>query len=718
MMDSRPGDMFQPGDLLNNTYRIETLLGRGGTSDVYKARSEISGNLVALKVLKQELAGNEDFTVLMAREENIREIRHDAVVRYSENHRTPEGQIYLLMDFVDGPGMDKKMKQGPMSAEDLLIVGRRVAEGLCAAHASNIVHRDLSPDNIILRGGDPAQAVIIDFGIAKDTNPGAQTIVGNEFAGKYSYAAPEQLSGNTDARADIYSLGALLLANFRGTPPNLGANPMEVVENKQKPLDTSGVPQPLKGLIDRMCEPDRDKRLASAVDVLSYIDDPQAHPAPAPDTATARDMVDEATVIAVPTKKSKPKTAAPAAPKPRSGRGAILAIGLSVALAVVGVGGYVSGLFDGLLAPAYPPANPFTLIVEKPPQGDIQAVGYMPSETTRDALTALVGDADLTLASGDIADSWGEDVLASLQPLTALQEWRFVVSNNKAKLTGTTSDVDVLTRINTVFKSGLPGALDGKVEITFVPPILLAADVRAILQAKSDCGQLAAPQTGSIGGYGPQDPIMVTGRVAETSTRIGLFDELRAIAGDRKLVLDLDVLNPSLCLIEQHLPRAPTGATSVAFTVGDRNEPNPSGRFFVGENPVIDVVLPAKMTTGYLTVSILDVSGNVFHLLPNISRPENAVAVLRDGRSGEIKVRVAFGLDAASTGGGIAFRVDDSSLGKSKVLVLHSSAPLFDGMRPTSESAVGFAEALQASAEVDAGRILSLDSKILITAQP
>ena len=108
-----------------------------------------------------------------------------------------------------------------------------MAEGLHAAHTRNIVHRDLSPDNIILRDGDPAQAVIIDFGIAKDTNPGAETIVGNEFAGKYSYAAPEQLSGRTDARADIYSLGALLLANFRGASPQLGANPMEVVENKQ-----------------------------------------------------------------------------------------------------------------------------------------------------------------------------------------------------------------------------------------------------------------------------------------------------------------------------------------------------------------------------------------------------------------------------------------------------------------------------------------------------
>lgn len=205
MIESRPGDIFQPGDLLNNTYRIEMLLGRGGTSDVYKARSEISGNLVAIKVLKQELSANEDFQVLMAREENIREIRHDAVVRYSENHRTPDGHIYLLMDYVDGPGLDRKLKQGPMSADDLMIICKRVAQGLQAAHARKIVHRDLSPDNIILRGGDPAEAVIIDFGIAKDTNPGAQTIVGNEFAGEIFLCR-----ARADERANRRPVGYLL----------------------------------------------------------------------------------------------------------------------------------------------------------------------------------------------------------------------------------------------------------------------------------------------------------------------------------------------------------------------------------------------------------------------------------------------------------------------------------------------------------------------------
>ena len=130
MGDSRPGDIFQPGDLLNNTYRIENILGRGGTSEVYRARNDISGRFVAIKVLKHEFSGDEGYLTLMRREEEIREIRHDAIVRYSENHRTPSGLIYLVMDYVEGPALDLKMKQGGMSAPDLVAVCRRVKSKL------------------------------------------------------------------------------------------------------------------------------------------------------------------------------------------------------------------------------------------------------------------------------------------------------------------------------------------------------------------------------------------------------------------------------------------------------------------------------------------------------------------------------------------------------------------------------------------------------------
>lgn len=301
MTESRAGDLFQPGDLVNNTYRIEAILGRGGTSDVYRARSEISGRLAALKVLKAEFSSNDDYLVLLTREEEIRDIRHDAVVRYSENNRTAEGHVYLVMDYVDGPGLDQKLGAGPMSAIDILTVCKRVCEGLEAAHARNIVHRDLSPDNIILRNGDPAQAVIIDFGIAKDTNPGAETIVGSEFAGKYAYAAPEQLSGKTDQRTDIYSLGALLLANFRGRKAEAGQNLLEVVENKKKPLDTQAVPEPLRSILDKMTAPDPDDRFQTAGEVLRAL--ATTHSGPIGITPSGMD--EDATVI-IPQKRPLP----------------------------------------------------------------------------------------------------------------------------------------------------------------------------------------------------------------------------------------------------------------------------------------------------------------------------------------------------------------------------------------------------------------------------
>jgi eukaryotic-like serine/threonine-protein kinase len=744
MLESRPSDAFQPGDLLNNTYRIEGLLGRGGTSDVYRARSDISGRLAALKVLKAEFSGNEDYLVLLTREEEIREIRHDAVVRYSENHRTPDGHVYLVMDYVEGPGLDKRLKQGPMSAQDLLTICRRVSEGLQAAHSRNIVHRDLSPDNIILQDGDPAKAVIIDFGIAKDTNPGAQTIVGNEFAGKYAYAAPEQLSGQTDARSDIYSLGALLLANFRGASPSIGKNPMEVVQKKGEPLDTDGVPEPLRTLIDRMTAPDPNARFQSADAVLAFLEAPQA--------GAEHEMDPDATVIMplarqgtpeptsrVPAPSQQPKPPprpasppppAPPASRPRKSRGGLVAALLFLLVAGGGGGAYLAGLFDGLLGPAYPVAAPYTLIVTSPSEGPARAVGYVPSEQVLNKMNTFMNDrsgsADLTLATGDIAESWGADVLATLAVLApppgqegheSLKEWRLAVSGNKAQLSGITTDPATYERVLAAFPDGLPGALEGKADIRLQPVFLTVAELMPIVEARADCGPLQLTGATEVG-YGPDSPITITGRVAETATRIGLFDSLRTVAGERKVILKVEVLNSTLCLIENRLPKAPSSDIDVAFSFGLSSEDNPSGRFFVGENPVIDVTLPAEVTDGYLTVSILDVSGNVFHLLPNINREDNRVATLRNGQTGPAKVRVAFSLQESAKNGLLAFRVDDSTLGKSKVIVLHSAEPLFDGLRPTSESAEGYTRALQEYAESDASSILSLDSRILISTRP
>jgi eukaryotic-like serine/threonine-protein kinase len=124
------------------------------------------------------------------------------------------------------------------------------------------------------------------------------------------------------------------------------------------------------------------------------------------------------------------------------------------------------------------------------------------------------------------------------------------------------------------------------------------------------------------------------------------------------------------------------------------------------------------VTDGHLWVSIIDVKGSVFHLLPNINRQDTAVSVLRDGRDGEVPVRVAYAVDEAQGTGRLAFLVDGTTLGKNKVLVVHGDAPLFDDLRPTSESADSFAEALSEAiaARAEAGQITA-DSRILVSAE-
>jgi serine/threonine protein kinase len=731
--------IFQIGDVLNNTYRIDKVLGRGGTSEVYRAKSEISGRVVAIKALRTEFSRNEDFLALMTREEDMREIRHDAIVRYYDNQRTDDGHVYLVMDYVDGPGLDRKLKDGGMSADDLMVVCKRVAEGLVAAHAKNIVHRDMSPDNIILRDGDPADAVIIDFGIAKDTNPGAETIVGNEFAGKYAYAAPEQLSGQTDARADVYALGALLLSTFRGKSPNIGNNPMEVIQNKAAPLDTTGVPDPLKSLIDRMTQPDREMRLQTAQAVLDEIVAPQ--PMPVASVAQPDDDDSDRTII-VPRSVTKetPKPATPPAPPPappparskaapaktpvagtpsqvKKSRGVLMPALAAIVVVAVGGGAYVSGVLDGLFGPSYPPVDPYTLIASRSENGLAQAVGYVPSESANEALGKLIeqqgGITELTLASGDIPDTWDTDVIRLIDTVSHLPEWRVLADSDRVRISGLTYDAtEQRTLTAALSQDGMKGAFDAIIDIDLGPRVLTAGALNPILKRHKNCGKLDvidAPATG----YPNGSQVIVTGRVADIKTRVALSDDLVAAIGDRDLVLEVDVLNPTLCLVDSVLPNVPQAAIDVEFRVGPSNEINTSGHYFVGENPVIDVVIPSEMTDGYLFVSALDVSGNVFHLLPNLLFENNSITDLRDGRTGRVSVRVAYSLDDAADGTKLAFVVDDTALGKTKVIVIHSEDQIFEGLRPTTESAGGYANALA----MHVGTVTSLDSRILTTAK-
>lgn len=144
MIDALPGDIFRAGEVLNNTYEIEGVLGRGGTGEVYRARNLVSGRIVAIKALNARFSGQAGYVALMRREEQMRDIRDDAVVRYTECSRSDAGHVFLVMDFIDGPSMADIMAKRRMEPRELLIVAHRVAEGCAPPMAGNRPPRPLA----------------------------------------------------------------------------------------------------------------------------------------------------------------------------------------------------------------------------------------------------------------------------------------------------------------------------------------------------------------------------------------------------------------------------------------------------------------------------------------------------------------------------------------------------------------------------------------------
>ena len=209
------------GTRLNGIYEIDHMIGVGGMGEIYKSHEIQTGTAVAIKMLLPEMGENEAALALFRKEASaLHYLMHDAIVRYFVFTVEPVLQRpYLAMEFVDGRSLADILDEGPLTLEALLRLMRRVASGLNAAHERGIIHRDVSPDNIIVPQGDVARAKIIDFGIARSTQIGDATIIGSGFAGKHNYVSPEQIGlfgGDVTAKSDIYSFGLVLFYALTG----------------------------------------------------------------------------------------------------------------------------------------------------------------------------------------------------------------------------------------------------------------------------------------------------------------------------------------------------------------------------------------------------------------------------------------------------------------------------------------------------------------------
>lgn len=217
------------GSVLANRYRVQRLLGRGGMGAVYLCDDEVLGELVALKVISSAWAADRNaMTERFKREaQAARKVSSPSVIRIHDLGEAPPRFLYLSMEYFPGRTMSQVITQrGMVPISDCKDYLMQVCEGLAAAHDVGVVHRDLKPGNVLI--GERNAVKVIDFGLAKATAVEGLTATG-ALLGTPHYMAPEQIRGkNVDARADIYSLGALSFHLLSGRPVFGGENAIAV----------------------------------------------------------------------------------------------------------------------------------------------------------------------------------------------------------------------------------------------------------------------------------------------------------------------------------------------------------------------------------------------------------------------------------------------------------------------------------------------------------
>ncbi len=213
------------GKTLDNRYEILERIGTGGMAVVYKTRDQRLNRLVAVKVLKPDLAQDEDFRRRFnAESQAVAQLSHPNIVSVYDVSRGGDTE-YIVMELIDGITLKQYMeKRGQLNWRESLHFITQIMRGLSHAHSRGIVHRDIKPQNImVLRDGT---VKVMDFGIACLTN-GANP--SNEAIGSVHYISPEQAKGDyTDNRSDIYSAGVVLYEMLTSRLPFEGDSPMAV----------------------------------------------------------------------------------------------------------------------------------------------------------------------------------------------------------------------------------------------------------------------------------------------------------------------------------------------------------------------------------------------------------------------------------------------------------------------------------------------------------
>ncbi|MFO0984179.1 MAG: protein kinase [Planctomycetota bacterium] len=239
-------------------YRLVAALGKGGMGSVYVAQDELQSRTVAVKVLNREYWGNADFTTRFHREARAAgSLSHRNIVQIFQSG-VEDGVPYFAMEFVDGQNLEEiLLERGPLAATQAIDFMIQTAEGLRAAAARGIIHRDIKPTNLLVVPDGVLK--IADFGLAKSMDFDSRLTVTGSVIGTPYYMSPEQGQGGTvDARSDIYSLGATFYHLLTGDPPFQAETPVAIIlKHLNEPLPSlvarrSDLPPTLVAVVTRM----------------------------------------------------------------------------------------------------------------------------------------------------------------------------------------------------------------------------------------------------------------------------------------------------------------------------------------------------------------------------------------------------------------------------------------------------------------------------------
>lgn len=264
-----------------DSFNILSFIKRGGMSSVYKATNIKTGDVVALKIMHESLMEDSDLVDKFLREGDILEQLNrkypDApivkVYRNSRENNSPNGRPFIALELVEGIDLDNVIATQNLSIEHSVEIIRNILFALKCAHKEGILHRDISPGNIMVNfvGGQLSSIKVIDFGVAKNEYMNKHT-PDSSIHGKPPFMSPEQCRNEKlDNRTDLYSLGVLFFTLITGSPPFMSKNPLEVMsmhQNDDLPPLPDSLPADVKMIIMKLLEKDPANRYQTADSVL------------------------------------------------------------------------------------------------------------------------------------------------------------------------------------------------------------------------------------------------------------------------------------------------------------------------------------------------------------------------------------------------------------------------------------------------------------------